>query len=582
MGNKIKNTILLVLLFAGVLLADWPVHNTTISLSNATSFDIFTNKNGNHIIVQESSILKYYKMNTSGSYNSPVTIENTSVVSPSITGDNNKLFIVYRITSETSIKVKTSTDGGSTWNYLSTSPTNSNADNIEAVFSKNYLHVTFSISATAYHAYCNTTNSYSWSSPQQISDAGQGGNPRIVSWSGNNENKVYFAFIKNVYEGKWREWDATNGYSSINQAYYQSSGASLKGIAVNENYVFSYYYYSVGGSDYLRYDRRSKSDNSSSLGDGWGTTINRIYSTTTADNNIYTSFYTPWNSGENSLYAPLNQEENSFSPGLYLIDPSNEWGNSDLIKDYSNGGGPTDVNLSSAGNESHVIWKDAATNYLDYAYKDIAPITPANFNLTSSPASHPYLSWNYNPEPDVYNNSSGGYVLERRIRGNTLPISWSSWSSIATLNGNISHYEDTYINNATGAGPGVAEYRLKANDNTYDSQYTNSLDIAYGISSEKIVGKYNNIDIKAYNLLQNFPNPFNPTTNITFSTATPGFVSLKVYNVFGKEVTVLVSEEKEAGVYSAIFDAKKLSSGIYYYTIKAGVFTVTKKMLLIK
>ncbi len=86
----------------------------------------------------------------------------------------------------------------------------------------------------------------------------------------------------------------------------------------------------------------------------------------------------------------------------------------------------------------------------------------------------------------------------------------------------------------------------------------------------------------AYALGQNYPNPFNPSTNINFSIKNPGLVSLKVYNTLGQEVATLLNEEKAAGTYTFSFDASKLSSGIYFYSITTGNFTATKKMILIK
>jgi hypothetical protein len=87
---------------------------------------------------------------------------------------------------------------------------------------------------------------------------------------------------------------------------------------------------------------------------------------------------------------------------------------------------------------------------------------------------------------------------------------------------------------------------------------------------------------EAYNLAQNYPNPFNPSTNIEFSVPKSTHVSLKVYNVLGQEVSALVNEIKEAGNYIATFNANNLPSGIYWYTIKAGNYTASKKMMLIK
>ncbi len=85
-----------------------------------------------------------------------------------------------------------------------------------------------------------------------------------------------------------------------------------------------------------------------------------------------------------------------------------------------------------------------------------------------------------------------------------------------------------------------------------------------------------------YTLSQNYPNPFNPTTNIKFAVAKAGFVTLKVYDLSGKEVASLVNNNLAAGTYNYTFDGAKLSSGIYFYTIRANDFSETKKMMLIK
>lgn len=83
-------------------------------------------------------------------------------------------------------------------------------------------------------------------------------------------------------------------------------------------------------------------------------------------------------------------------------------------------------------------------------------------------------------------------------------------------------------------------------------------------------------------LFDNYPNPFNPTTQIKYSVKENGMVTLKVYDVLGNEVAALVNEEKQAGTYSVSFNAGNLASGIYFYSISAGNFHQTKKMLLIK
>jgi hypothetical protein len=86
----------------------------------------------------------------------------------------------------------------------------------------------------------------------------------------------------------------------------------------------------------------------------------------------------------------------------------------------------------------------------------------------------------------------------------------------------------------------------------------------------------------AFSLEQNYPNPFNPSTVIKFSVPTNGYVSLKVYDIMGREVASIVNGELKAGVYNADFNASMLSSGVYFYKLTSGSFSETKKMMLIK
>ena len=85
-----------------------------------------------------------------------------------------------------------------------------------------------------------------------------------------------------------------------------------------------------------------------------------------------------------------------------------------------------------------------------------------------------------------------------------------------------------------------------------------------------------------YSLKQNFPNPFNPTTKITYSIPEISFVTLKIYSVLGNEVAILVNESKPSGNYNVTFDAAGIPSGIYFYTLKVGNFSSTKKMIYLK
>lgn len=106
--------------------------------------------------------------------------------------------------------------------------------------------------------------------------------------------------------------------------------------------------------------------------------------------------------------------------------------------------------------------------------------------------------------------------------------------------------------------------------------------------SKKIIVKLatgvesNNSGISDFNLSQNYPNPFNPETKISYEIPVKNFVSVKVYNTFGTEISSLVNKNQEPGKYKITFNGSDLSSGIYFYTIRAGDFTETKSMMLIK
>jgi len=113
---------------------------------------------------------------------------------------------------------------------------------------------------------------------------------------------------------------------------------------------------------------------------------------------------------------------------------------------------------------------------------------------------------------------------------------------------------------------------------------TNTGLIAMYTEGGVVSGVSNNTSItpSSYSLSQNYPNPFNPVTKINFSLPKSGFVSLKVYDILGKEIASLVSSNMSAGSYSVDFDASRLSSGAYFYKIESNGFSDVKRMLLIK
>ena len=85
-----------------------------------------------------------------------------------------------------------------------------------------------------------------------------------------------------------------------------------------------------------------------------------------------------------------------------------------------------------------------------------------------------------------------------------------------------------------------------------------------------------------FSLSQNYPNPFNPSTSIKYSVPSNEYVSLKIYDVLGKEVATLVNQEMNAGIYEVQFDASQFTSGVYIYRLITEELSISKKMILIK
>ena len=142
------------------------------------------------------------------------------------------------------------------------------------------------------------------------------------------------------------------------------------------------------------------------------------------------------------------------------------------------------------------------------------------------------------------------------------------------------------LSNGTGYTIELIESTLDNSiaDNWYSSS---SIGGTPGIANSENVSTNVNIRIdnnlsNNFNLDQNYPNPFNPTTLISFSIPKSNNVTLTIFDVLGNKVAVLVNEKKPAGNHTISFDAKDMTSGIYFYSIKAGDFLKTKKMLLVK
>jgi hypothetical protein len=145
----------------------------------------------------------------------------------------------------------------------------------------------------------------------------------------------------------------------------------------------------------------------------------------------------------------------------------------------------------------------------------------------------------------------------------------SNFATVGTVSGkgtttNVTRY--SFIDNNSF---GKSYYRLKQVDFNGDFSYSGVVEI-------------NGTVPQKFAVEQNYPNPFNPTTTINYSVPEKSNITLKVFDVLGREVATLVNGQVEVGNHQVTFDASKLSSGIYYYTLQSGNNISTKKMMLVK
>lgn len=258
--------------------------------------------------------------------------------------------------------------------------------------------------------------------------------------------------------------------------------------------------------------------------------------------------------------------------------------------------GNTDLTITLTGASHGVI--DVRIYFDDDdAVSDLPPSKPKNFLVSKEYIAtgkfNPKLTWDSNIEPDFYNEEDGGEY--KILRGST--SNCESEPSFYNLIQVVEFDENEYVDESVdlydaGAGSHSCEYEyltihykiIAVDKDNYESLPSEKSKVSgwqdpcapedrpmpdLGIPTE-------------FALNQNYPNPFNPSTNIQFDLPKDVFVSIKVYDIAGREMAILINDFKNAGRYIVAFNGSQFASGIYFYTIKAGDFEVTKRMVLVK
>ncbi|MDH7527361.1 MAG: T9SS type A sorting domain-containing protein [Ignavibacteria bacterium] len=209
----------------------------------------------------------------------------------------------------------------------------------------------------------------------------------------------------------------------------------------------------------------------------------------------------------------------------------------------------------------------------------LPPSKPQRLSVSKNALNQAVLTWSPNIEPDVI--SGGRYKIYRASSNdNNPPQFWTLIANVPAYKEGIPVTSFTDVDVYVGSGNSKLFYRITAVDNTNLESKPSDFDwINWDQSMQKTVNR-----IYDFELNQNYPNPFNPVTKIRYTLKETNPVMIKLYDIVGREVATLVNEVKDAGEYEVELDAGRLglSSGVYFYQMKAGEFTSIKKMVVLK
>ena len=169
------------------------------------------------------------------------------------------------------------------------------------------------------------------------------------------------------------------------------------------------------------------------------------------------------------------------------------------------------------------------------------------------------LSWKTATEMN-----SAAFEIEKK---QTSTSNWQKAGELKAAGTSVS--PKNYLFSDKGLRAGKLDYRLKMIDINGTYKYSSVVNVEISTPEN-------------FELSQNFPNPFNPTTNISYKIPKTGLVSLKVYNIIGKEIATLVNQEEPAGDYKVQFDTHNIASGTYFYKLSSDGVSLYKKMIVIK
>jgi len=352
-----------------------------------------------------------------------------------------------------------------------------------------------------------------------------------LNWTDNSNNESGFILERKIgSSGAWNDADSMD----TNVTEYQD-----KGLSSNTEYYYRISSYNSSGES------------------SYSNEVHAVTSDTApmAPTNLVASVIS-------SSQINLSWTDNSNNETNFKIERKTDQSNfTELVTVNANTTEYFDSNLIDGTNYFYRICAINIAGNSGYS-NEISRITqlnsPTELSAIYSGANSVLLNWKDNSQSET------GFKIERK----SLIM---FYFQIAEVNENTTSYVDTNF-----SGVGEFGYRVMAFNNIINSEYSDEAWITVtDITDENVLPK-------EFILHQNYPNPFNPTTTIRYQIPISGYVSLKLYDLLGRECISLINEQKSAGYYEVELNGSELSTGIYFYELRCGELSQIKKLILLK
>jgi len=400
----------------------------------------------------------------------------------------------------------------------------------------------------------NGTNGSSWEANEVLS--GKSGVTWYLSWDntnlyvgreGGNNGEPVLIYIQAEYSSSSYTDNSTGILYDDTRGFFPTTGSPNWGTG--------------GGVNFVAYIKSSYDEFRTWNGTTWSsanTALTPYFATPGGTHNMEVSI--PWNSITNGNGTP-----NYFRIVFFHTNGSGGGSGS-----YVYGASPNSSNTPSDGNQTTATFRDWWGGYeVTFGIEPNSvsggplPISLVSFNAYLLGKSI-RLNWSTATETNNY-----GFEIERS-KVESFSKSISNWEKIGFVQGNgNSNSVKIYSFEDKNVLTGQYAYRLKQIN--YDGSYEYSDVVKVDVKFKPSV-----MDVK------NFPNPFNPTTKVRYEIPYEGLTLVKVYDILGNEITTLINEYKDAGIYEAELDGSKLSNGIYLIKLQVGNFTKVTKAILMK